>query len=247
MERHVQPPLRMRRFVCVLATLAGCQTSVADEGQSNALTPQRKDEIAVRFHMERNYDLSRAIERLLVRGQLDDARALSASLASASEPPALEAWARQAAAVRERAIALAAAPGIDEACRRAARLSEACATCHMTAGASPVFDGFPKPPPDQPTVEARMARHRWAVDRLWEGMVGNADGPWRAGLDVLAVTPLPFSAAAGDRAALATGLQQLAERTRQSAPSTPAERARAYGEILVTCAACHSGRATTSR
>lgn len=201
----------------------------------------------VRFHMYRSFDLSRAIERVLVRGGLDDARALAASLASGPEPPALEAWARQAALVRERAEALAAAPGVDEACRRAARLAEACAACHMTAGAAPAFDVYPNVPLDQPTVEARMARHRWAVDRLWEGMVGNADRPWQAGLDVLAVTPLPFSAMAGDRVALASRLQQLADQARQRRLTTPTERALGYGEMLVACAACHSGRATTPR
>lgn len=201
----------------------------------------------VRFHMYRSFDLSRAIERVLVRGGLDDARALAASLANTSEPAALEGWGRQTALVRERAAALADAPGIDEACRRAARLSEACAACHAAARAGLAFDAYPKAPLDQPTVEARMARHRWAVDRLWEGMVGNADKPWQAGLDVLAVTPLPFSAAAGDRVALANRLQQQAEQTKQKRPATSAERARVYGEILVTCAACHSRQATTPR
>jgi cytochrome c553 len=234
------------RFVVLalaIAIVTGCQSAASDEPRP----AHGHDEIMVRFHMYRSFDLARAIERVLVRGGLDDARALATSLASTSEPPALEAWARQTALVRERAAALAAAPGIDEACRRAARVSEACAACHVATGAVPAFDAYPKTPLDQPTVEARMARHRWAVDRLWEGMVGNAAKPWHAGLDVLAVTPLPFSAAAGDRAALASRVQQLADQARQRRPTTSAERAQIYGEILVTCAACHSGRATTPR
>lgn len=237
----------MRCIVLALAAMIGCQASASDESRSGSTVVRREDEVMVRFHMHRSFDLSRAIERLLVRGALDDARALAESLAHASEPPALEAWARQIALVRERAAALAVAPGIDEACRRAARLSEACSACHVAAGAVPAFDAYPKVPADQPSVAARMARHRWAVDRLWEGMVGNADRPWQAGLDVLAVTPLPFSAAAGDRVALARGLQQLADRARQRRPAGPAERTQVYGELLVTCAACHSGRATTPR
>lgn len=188
----------------------------------------------VRFHMYRSYDLSRAIERQLVRGDLDGARSLARSIASAPDLPALDAWARQTALVRDRAAALAAAPGVDEACRRAARVSEACATCHAATHATALFEVFPAAPPDQPTVEARMALHRWAIDRVWEGVVGNADKPWRAGLDVLAVTPLPFSTLKDDRAALASGLQRLADRARRDP-----NRAQNYGEILVTCAACH--------
>lgn len=232
----------MRCIALALATVIGCQAA-ADE----ALPARKHDEIMGRFHMYRHYDVSRALERLLVRNNLDDARALAASMASTTEPPALEAWARQAAVVHDRAAALASARNIDEACRLAAQVDEACASCHLAAGARPSFDDYPNAPSDQPTVEARMARHRWAVDRLWEGMVGNANRPWQAGLDALAVTPLPFSPAAGDRVALATGLQRLVEQARQRPLTTPAERARVYGEILVTCAACHSGRASTPR
>lgn len=237
----------MRCLVLALAAMTGCQCSATDEPGSAGAAPRRGDEIAVRFHMYRSFDLSRAIERLLVHGALDEARALARSLANTAEPPAMEVWARETAVVRGRAAALADAPGIDEACRRAARLSEACATCHVAAAATPAFDAFAKAPPDQPTVDARMARHRWAVDRLWEGMVGNADRPWQAGLDVLAVTALPFPVAPGDRAGLASRLQQLADQARHRRLATPAERAQVYGEVLVTCAACHSGRATTSR
>jgi cytochrome c553 len=197
--------------------------------------------------MYRNYDLSRAIERVLVRGDLDSARALATAMANTTAPPALEAWARQTALVNDRAADVASATSIDDACRRTAKIGEACAACHRDTGARLAFDAYPNAPADAPTVDARMARHRWAVDRLWEGMVGNADKPWQAGLDVLAVTPLPFSPAAGDRVALATGLQRLVEQARQRRLATPSERAQVYGEILVTCAACHSGRATTPR
>ncbi|HEY5922237.1 MAG TPA: hypothetical protein VIV11_11225, partial [Kofleriaceae bacterium] len=91
-----------------------------------------------------------------------------------------------------------------------------------------------------------MARHRWAADRMWEGMVGNADEPWRDGIEVLAQTPLQFTAIDADRSRLAKRLQLLADQARQRRSiDTVAERAQVYGEILVTCAACHSGASTT--
>jgi hypothetical protein len=40
---------------------------------------------------------------------------------------------------------------------------------------SAIFQKPPAVPPDQPTLDARMARHRWAADRLWA---------WNGGLDV---------------------------------------------------------------
>ncbi len=86
-----------------------------------------------------------------------------------------------------------------------------------------------------------MSRHQWAADRLWEGVVGGANKPWRAGLDVLVATPLPYSSLT-DAPALAAQLQALAHTAidEQIDLTDPvSERARMYGEMLVTCAGCH--------
>lgn len=237
----------MRLLVLMLAVTLAWRTACLARPAAGAPAARAGDEIGVRFHMYRGFDLARAIERLLVRGAIDDARALAAALAAMPAPPPVEAWARQIALVTDRAAALAAAPGLDEACRRAARLAEACAGCHAATGATPAFDAPPGAPADHPTLAARMARHRWAADRIWEGVIGNAERPWRAGLEVLATTPLPFSRLDADRTALASGLQQLASRARAEARAATSARARLYGELLVTCAACHSGRASTPR
>jgi mono/diheme cytochrome c family protein len=89
-----------------------------------------------------------------------------------------------------------------------------------------------------------MARHRWAADRLWEGVVGADDGPWHAGLAVLAAAPLRWPEL-GDRKELALSLQRLAADARQrSATDTVADRARGYGEMLVICTTCHTAKPT---
>jgi len=203
--------------------------------------PQRFErDMMMRFHMHASFDTARGIERLLIRGKLDDARYFAQLLATEPDVPGLAPWAKQIALVRERAAAVAAAPGIDEACRREARLAEACAGCHADASAQPEFQPPPALPADQQTVAARMARHQWATDRIWEGMVGDAGDAWRAGLDVLAEAPLPWPKLGSDRMGLARRLQQLADQARHPAKDDLGERARLYGEILVTCAACHA-------
>lgn len=241
----------------LLATVAfvSCQpASAVDEQQAPPTTPPATDrvdaepatDLAMRFHMYRSFDLLRAIERLLVRGNLDDAQALATSIAESPAPGSLEPWGRQTNEVRLRAGELARAPGIDEACRRAARLAAACASCHLDTGAAPLFSTPPAAPPDRNDVASRMARHRWAADRLWEGMLGDADVPWRDGIAVLADTPLPFAALDADRGGLAKRLQLLADRAKErQSIDTVEERAQVYGELLVTCAACHSGASTT--
>jgi cytochrome c553 len=230
-----------RSVLCLLAAV-GCQAVGAAQDPQPAPGPSERFErdMVVRFHMHQSYELVRAIDKLLIRGNLDDARAFAQAIAEAPEVPGLAPWAPRAALVRERAAAVASAASLEDACRRGAGLAEACAGCHLDAGVAPEFRA-PAPPPDHPTIDARMARHLWAANRLWEGVVGGAEGSWREGLDVLAATPLPAAPIARDE--LARKLQQLADQARrQQRSTTPAARARVYGELLVTCAGCHTKR-----
>ncbi|HET9623412.1 MAG TPA: hypothetical protein VFP84_18695, partial [Kofleriaceae bacterium] len=155
---------------------------------------------------------------------------------AAPDEAGLSAWSAQAAVVRERATAVGTAATVEEACQRTASLAAACARCHAETGVSPEFRAPPAAPPDRPTIDARMTRHVWAVERIREGVIGGDDSAWRAGLDVLAQAPLPWRASDGARGALAKQLHDVADRARHRAP----DRARTYGELLVTCAACHA-------
>jgi len=214
-------------------------------GQQPPVPPSKQFEhdMMIRYHMHGSLDLLRAIERLLIRGKLDEARDLARAIAEAPAEAELGPWAAEATIVRARASAVAAAPGLDEACRREARLAEACADCHVETHIQPELRSPPPLPPDRDTIAARMARHRWAADRLWEGLVGGDDEPWHAGLAVLAAAPIHWPEL-GERKALARSLQQLADQARQrSATDSIADRARLYGEMLVTCTACHMAKA----
>ncbi|HEV7556085.1 MAG TPA: hypothetical protein VGO00_11545 [Kofleriaceae bacterium] len=196
--------------------------------------------------MHENFGLVRAIERLLLRGKLDEARNFARAIAISPDEVGLTAWATHAARVRDRAAELANATSLDDAIRREAQLASECASCHVDTGVMPDFSSPPPVPPDRPFLEVRMARHRWAADRLWEGMVGMADDSWRAGLDVLAATPLPAAELGENRQALATKLQRQATNARVARSADRlADRATAYGEMLATCAACHTS--TTNR
>ena len=218
--------------------IAVCPPGIADTPKAREESPGKRFEhdMMVRFHMHQNFDLVRAIERLLIRGKLEDAQRFAEAIASAPDEPAHGPWAAQALVVRDRAQAVARAISVDHALRKHTQLAAACASCHRELDVTPMFQSLPPPPPDKPTIFARMARHRWAADRLWEAVVGNSDEAWQDGLDVLAAAPIELGE---DRAVFARNLQQLANRARQT--KRPIEdRATAYGEILVTCAVCHA-------
>lgn len=89
-------------------------------------------------------------------------------------------------------------------------------------------------------MSAQMARHQWAADRLWEGIVGPSDSHWRSGLYVLANTHL--TSIEVDRPALANRMRTLALDAYNVPAKSLAERAATYGELLVTCAQCHASR-----
>lgn len=217
----------------------GCQ--IGKEPEPEPAPRQYEHDRIVRLHMHENFNLLRAIEKLLIRGKLEEATMLARAISEAPDEPALGRWAPHAMRVRELAAALARAPNTDEALRREARLAVACAGCHEETGVVLELGAVPPLPPDQPTIEARMARHLWATDRLWEATISGAMEPWTKGLDVLAASPLPFRDSLDDRAGLARKLQQLADQARTGkALDSLAERGRAYGEILTVCASCHT-------
>jgi len=193
----------------------------------------------VDFHMQRHFDDLRSVERLLVAGKLDDAKSRAFLLTKPSTDPGMRRWDAQSQALTDAALALSESPSLDEALRRETRVAAACATCHLAIQRVPKFAAAPALPADANTSSSRMARHAWAADRLWEGLVAPSDTPWRRGLTVLAASPPPFSPAS-DAPALADQLQRLASRELEmSEPITLDHQAAAYGEMLVTCAACH--------
>jgi len=222
-----------------LLVLAGC-TPVASAGEGSngsAITAQFEHDMLVRMHMHENFGMVRAIEHLLVRGKLEEAKQLARAISEAPDEPGATAWAAQAARVRDRAAAVASASSLDGAIHGVARLGAECAACHVASGATPDLVDAPHPPADCNDVASRMTRHRWATDHMWEALIASSDEDWKAGLDVLAATPLPASELGKDREPFARKLQRTAETARGARSQ---DRARVYGDLLAICAACHT-------
>jgi cytochrome c553 len=188
----------------------------------------------VRYHMQRHFDDLRWIERSLVAGDLGTAKALAYMLTKPIEDPGLAPWAAESRATISAARSLQRADTIDEALRRDVAVAATCAGCHRAAKGWTVFGTMSPAPSDRPGTASQMARHRWAVDRLWEGMIGADDQRWTAALQLLATEPLlPTSTCEP----FANRLQLRAKAA--LATSTNAERADAYANLLVTCSGCH--------
>jgi cytochrome c553 len=189
--------------------------------------------------MRMHFDDLRMVEHLLVAGKLDDGRSLAYLLTRPTADAGLASWDEQSRRVTAAAGELTRAPDVNEALRQLARVAVECAGCHIAAGRTPTF-ASPPLPVDQPTPEARMARHAWAAERLWEAILGGDDARWRSGLVVLADAPLPAVLSHGSR--FGRGLQAYARTELDTRGSSLEARGTAYGEILVLCAGCHATR-----
>jgi cytochrome c553 len=119
-----------------------------------------------------------------------------------------------------------------------ADLGVSCGMCHQRHGGPKASN---QPSPAQGTsIKSRMARHVWATERLWEGLIVPSNDAWTAGAQALSAEPFPSEvlqeggvsvrSAAGDFAQLAV-----------NAPGkkTSEQRAALYAELLVTCGSCH--------
>lgn len=230
-------------LLTALAGLAACSASRADPSPGDKF----EDDMMTRFHMHENFGLAHELERNLIAGRLDDAKLLARGLAQAPDESGFAAFAKHAAQVRVHAAAIERAKTLDEALGHDAQLLGACASCHVATSAQPEFRRWPPEPTDTSTIPARMTRHLWAAERLWEGMVGDADASWRAGLDMIAATPLPNSELDAARQPFAKKLQALAAEARKRPTSIDlATRTTTYADILRTCAACHTTKKPTT-
>jgi cytochrome c553 len=223
-------------------TIAGACAIALAAPPTDIDEPPSRPPGTTRMRMQAHFEDLRAMERMILGGDLDRVRERANEIVFDRGESELPAWAPYIARMRQAAVALSRSESLADACRAETRLARECAGCHEATAAMPTFV-VPEPPRDEPTLAARMARHQWAADRLWEGLVGLSDEAWRDGLAVLATAPLPASALSDDRGRVkqveryARGLQRAARRAVPAA--TPASRASAYADLLLVCSGCH--------
>ncbi len=82
-----------------------------------------------------------------------------------------------------------------------ADMAQACGGCHL-ALSGPNFSGS-SPAGEESSVVADMERHRWAADRMWEGLVGPSETAWLAGAATLEDAPRHPEAMVDDKTPLA--------------------------------------------
>lgn len=218
----------MSRVVWMLVLVLGCARSFDERsdalGQAHVTRDRSTASPRLRSDMSHHVDDLRHIGSLLRTGRLADAKAVAFWLTRPIGDPRVRAQPAEAARLGAAARELAAAPTLASAVRSEARIANACGECHTRTGARSAFERDTIAPRDELTLESNVRRHRWAADRVWDGVVGASEIQWRAGLELFTQD------LAGPR------VHEIAKRALASRPS---ERAEIYGELLVSCITCH--------
>lgn len=194
-------------------------------------------------HMSRHSVEATELEAALVDGDLERAK-LPAAWLSGHEGmnglgPETDVFVTQ---MREAAGGIFASTSLESAAVEMGRMGMACGACHLATGTELTFE-WEDYAPSSMELQPHMARHAWAVDRLWEGLSGPSDEAWKMGARVLSGDPLDrehTTAEAGRRYRAEAWDQLVHSLAAEAEDAGPAEKGEFYSQVLSACNACHA-------
>jgi hypothetical protein len=204
--------------------------------------PEAKAESKQATRMQEHFARISTMKDAVVSGDLDVFRSLAAELAeSPLAPDAPREWAPHLDAVRRAASGAKNAADVKTAAAAVANLATTCGACHQSLNLSLELP-HPPLPGTVADVQQAMAAHQWASDRMWEGVILPSDEVWRRGMSTFVALPgcgeVPTNRPPSESSAACRKIQQVVRGGERS--DDPAARARTYGDLLATCAACHA-------
>ena len=194
-------------------------------------------------HMQEHLQRISRIKTAVIRGDLEGLRRPATWLAQ--HEPAPEAsilYVPFILSMRGHASEILEATDIRTAAADVSAIATDCANCHIASGVEIDFGGKTEPA-SWSDMESHMQRHQWAIDRLWEGLIGPSDVTWSRGIRMLAEAPLHGTEAAwGDAVADGDAMARRVHDLGKEAATAllPHARAAVYGEMLGVCADCHT-------
>jgi len=179
-----------------------------------------------------------ALEDALVTGRVDVVNEVAAGFVERhQQEPFPEPWEARVEPLLDWARAAAEAKDFETAATAVANVSARCGECHRQEGIEIAL-----PEPVEPDGAEQMQRYRFAVDRMWEGLVAPSDERWQLGaqaygdaVDCRAIGPdkqVPKHHAAPCNTILAVAGAARSADTMQA-------RADAFAAVSFNCAGCH--------
>jgi cytochrome c556 len=214
--------------------LPACGTTGSGEGA--VATPQSD-------HMSRHADEAGALKSALVAGNLQSARPPAAWLNAHEAMDGLGGGTEVfVATMRESAGAIVDATSLESAAVDLGRMGSACGACHLATETEITLEWDDYAPASM-DIQTHMARHTWAVDRLWEGLTGPSDEAWERGAEILKGDPLDrehTTAEAGRRYRAEAWDQLVHSLAAEAGDVGPTEKGEFFGQVVSACNSCHS-------
>ena len=154
-------------------------------------------------------------------------------------------WFRWIAEIQEVAKMTAEVNTLESAASGVATIGRICGDCHQSHSVPITYIATDFHPAGRPgTLQYRMSRHRWAADRMWEGLIGPSDESWQAGArelaSVSAEPPVTVPALPAEFSRDLVRVQEIGQLAVEA--ETPEQRAAVYASFLSRCAGCHALR-----
>ena len=221
------------------ALVAGAAAALA-QGVSG---PEKE---AIVRHMHEHVASVDDIRSAVIAGNLEGVREPAKWLATHEVAAGLPGeWEPFVTAMRRNAERISGAQSLVAASSATGKLALTCAACHRANKVQMEFARVETPPDELDDIGTHMQRHRWAADRMWEGLFGPSEYAWNEGVDMLLDVALkPGEVAPGHGSA--HGELGRMERevhligSRGIVASTAQQRSQIYGEYLSLCASCHT-------
>jgi len=207
---------------------------VADEGRT-----------AIADHMHEHLVQISTIKSAIIAGNLDDVVEPASWLADHETPPILPAeFESYVVRMKSYARRVVDAESLVSAAESVSAIAKTCGNCHLVNDVNLEFGYDRIPRMDVEDVVTHMQRHQWAMDRLWEGLIGPSDAAWNRGTDMLIDAPLlPTDVTTATDNIVEIG--NIARRIHAlggigTETKTPDARSELYAEVLGLCASCHT-------
>jgi len=230
--------------------LVGCEDETTPEPEPEVTEPSEGDPAADQVDpsptgelMREHFLKVRETRQALIGDDMDAAKAAMAWLAE--NDPGLDALPEplrpMLSAMQEKAAEFGEATTLSEASASFAGMLNTCGDCHAAVQGGPTFATPPLAEGNELPVQ--MTRHRWAIERMWEGIVSRDTEMYVAGAEVLADVQLrpeelPQGVLEPERIdAIITHVHE--QGTEGVEAETWPERAENFGSLLATCATCH--------
>lgn len=189
--------------------------------------------------MREHFTQAEVIRHAVVSGKPRDAVQPALALGGTADIANLPtAWRASLERMRTAASRVQNSSDLAEAAAGTADIGTACGGCHESQGGPKVNVG--QAPAVENSVVSRMARHSWAMERLWEGLYVPSSAAWKAGAKTLQGDPFPPEVLERGGVYARSAAKDFKSLSAQaSLKETPKDRAALYAGLLGTCATCH--------